>query len=662
MQSATPTQPITRAKAPTPHTIRVVPHRFNPRRAGLLLAAMALVLLIADLLALQLHSGIHPVVVGNFRDEFYLDNVHPQEVAPDGTTYRWTRPESTLWLNQVSVGDTTLLALRLGGRPNSAPVTLALQEQPWVTFTADTRPRIVTLLLPPQAPDVLAVGIRSEPLTVAGDTRLLGIKLETFTIRNIHRGIPFPPLGQYLAQLVLVIAGQVITTRLGWRLRSQIVFLVGIACGLAILLASQLLLSMIFTPRLAVVGVALVLLTWLGLPLIERWACDPVTGFVSLRELRILWALTLAAVAIRMIGVLYPSFGGQDLGRNLRRLTATIIGQLYIIAPSGEFAKGLTIYPTGPYLGLMPGLLATEDLASLMQGGLALLDGLTAFLVGLLALKLGGGKYTARFAVALYAANIAAFGAMGYSFSAQIFGQWFTAPLALVLLANPAPPKRRTWLIAMILLSFAVFSHIGVAFLGIGWMGLILLFTTLAYWRIPWWGWGLFLLACLVAFVFLYVEIIGPTLAHAAQTVVPRSTGRGTLFPGYRILLVNGLRLAYSDIGLMLAPLGFLLMAPLVASARTWFQQRVVPLAWLGAAFFFLMVDLLLDVQVRYFYFALPLILSLIALPLGRLAVRNRTGHLIGWALVVAIMLPQIATWLVGTWAEGKIPMTPLTH
>jgi hypothetical protein len=627
--------------------------------AGLLLLAMAALLLFAaDIVLLGLHPGAYRIAIGNFRDKYFLEHAHRQEAAEDGTTYRWTEGQSTLWLNQVNVGSATLLTLDLGGRPAPAQTTLTFRDAPWVDFTAQTSGRLYTLLLPPDSSDQIWIGIRSETFQAAGDPRQLGIKLEGFTVRNLHSGLSLPPLGQYLLQFALLVTAQLTILRLGWPRWRQAALLAVLALSLAALLSSELLLAMEFLPRLLAAGAVLAGLTWIVFPLLERWA----TAFVESGELRLLWALTLGACLIRLIGVLYPSFGGQDLDRNLNRLLTTMVGQLYIIAPSGEFAKGLTIYPPGPYLGLMPGALLTDDTASLMQGGLALMDGFSALLTALLAHKLGGDKHAGRLALLLYAGNTTAFGAMSYSFSAQIFGQWFTAPLALLLLTNAAPPARRTWLFAMILLSFGVFAHIGVALLGIGWVGLILVFTTLAYRRIPRWGWGLFIASCLFAFGFLYVEIIGPTLTHASQQVVPRSVGSGTFFKGYRILLVNGVRLAYSDIGLALLPIGLWLMRPAQPGAQTWLQQRVVIFAWLGTVFFFLMVDLILDVQVRYFYFALPLVLALIALPLGRLASWNRWGQLAAWAIALAIVLPQIALWFSATWAEGKIPMTPLTH
>ncbi len=623
-------------------------------------------LLLADVLMFWFQPGRYTVPIGNFRDKYFLDGVHRQEMAEDGQSYRWTQSQSTLWLNHVRVGDYSLLTLDMGGRPESAELRLSLRDQPWMQFTAQSTPRKYSFLLPHDANQQIWIGLDSPTFQVANDPRQLGVKLQAFTITNIYHRLPLPPPGQYLSQMLILVLVGFIMQRLEWRWPTQAIILAALAVCLAVLLSRELLQTMEYLPRLAVAGLVLCLLTWIALPIIERWVLVeplPGTALIERRELYLLWAFMLVSCAIRLAGVLYPSFGGQDLGRNLSRLIATMNGQLYIIAPSSEFAKGLTIYPTGPYLALMPGVLTTEDIASLMQGGLALMDGLTAFLAGLLAYRLGGNKHAARLALGLYAGNIAAFSAMSYSFSAQIFGQWFSAPLALLLLYSQWPPRPRTWLLAMILMLFAVFSHIGVAILAFAWMGLILLLTTLMHRRIAWWGWGLFMLACLLSFGFLYVEIVGQTLAHASENVVPRSVGSGTLFKGWRILLLNGLRIGYSDIGLALLPLGLILFVRhLRLQARPEGKHWVIVLAWLLTTLFFLGVDLVLDVQVRYFYFALPLVLALIALPLGWIAVRTRLGELAAWGVVLLIIVPQIALWFSATWGEGKIPMTPLTH
>src|SRR5438067_2342979 len=63
----------------------------------------ALALLAADVAFLRLHPGDYYIPVGNYRDKFFLEHANYQETAPDGTTYRWTTADSTIWLNQIGV-------------------------------------------------------------------------------------------------------------------------------------------------------------------------------------------------------------------------------------------------------------------------------------------------------------------------------------------------------------------------------------------------------------------------------------------------------------------------------------------------------------------------------------------------------------------------------
>ncbi|HEY3228740.1 MAG TPA: hypothetical protein VGJ87_05925, partial [Roseiflexaceae bacterium] len=412
-----------------------------------------------------------------------------------------------------------------------------------------------------------------------------------------------------------------------------------------------LLLTYSYLPRLAVAGGALAALTWLGLPLAERrllWAGDA-------REIRLLWALMLGACAIRLVGVLYPTFAGQDLGLNLGRWIKTVTGQMIVLAPSSEFANGLTIYPPGPYLAALPGATLFSDRGSLLQGVLAVLDGATAFLVALLARRLGGNRDAARFGLLLYAGSTTAFAALEFGFAAQIFGQWFTTPLALLLMASSAPPRPRAWLLAALLLLLGIFSHVGVAILGVTWMAITLLLTLPRDRRGALWGMALMIAGGLLALGLLYIDIAAITLNHATSTVTQRGTGG---LPGATPLLFKGARLAYTDIGLATLPLGLLL----IAQARAGGGRLTVPLAWLLTTLLFFVVDLLLAVQVRYFYFALPLALAAIAIVLGRLAARGRWARFAVWALVLMLFLQGVMFWYSSAFGDGQLSMTPLTH
>jgi hypothetical protein len=385
----------------------------------------------------------------------------------------------------------------------------------------------------------------------------------------------------------------------------------------------------------------------------------------------LLWALMLLACAVRLAGVLYPTFAGQDLGLNLGRMIKTVGGQMVVIAGSSEFANGLTIYPPGPYLAALPGVTISDDFGSLLQGTLAMMDGATAFLVALLARRMGGDRAAGRFALLLYAGSTTAFAALEFGFAAQIFGQWFTTPLALLLI-SAAPPRPRTWLLATTLLLFGIFSHIGVAILGVAWMGIALLlfwaaelreglkehsfarYTLRALRFGSLWGVVLLAAAGLLALGLLYVDIAAITLSHATDTVAQRSGGG---LRGATPLLLKGARMAYSDIGLALLPLGLALSTQPAAKGRL-----VVVASWLLTALLFLAVDLTLAVQVRYFYFALPLALAAVGLFLGRMAARGPAARLAAWALVLALVLQGMLLWYSVAVGDGQLSMTPLTH
>ena len=87
-----------------------------------------------------------------------------------------------------------------------------------------------------------------------------------------------------------------------------------------------------------------------------------------------------------------------------------------------------------------------------------------------------------------------------------------------------------------------------------------------------------------------------------------------------------------------------------------------MPLAMLLTALLFVVVDITLAMQVRYFYFALPLALAAIAIVLGRLAARGRWARVVAWTLVLALLLQGAVAWLAAALGDVQISMTPLTH
>ncbi len=614
-----------------------------------------LVLLVADVLMLRMYPGSYYVDIGTYRDGFFLADAHKIEAAPDGHTYRWTRENSTLHLTQFAVGPHLLLTLDLGGRPDPGQLTLKLNGQPWTELTAQTEERLYHLLLPPDVSGDLIVEMQSEMFNPDGDQRRLGVKFEGFGLTVPTLMAPLPTLPHFVSQAVLLLALQLTAIRLGWGWRRQALVVISVALVVAAVLGTMLLLAYVYTARLAVAACILAALTWVLLPIAERkltWMGGP-------REVRLLWALMLLCIWIRFVGVFYPTFGAQDLGRNLNRLAMTIRGDLVIIAWSGEFADGDTIYPPGPYLAVMPGLTATGDQSAVLQGSLALLDGTTAFFVAMLVWRLAQQRQAARMAMLLYTSYLAVFGAMTYGFSAQIFGQWLTAPLALILLTPGALARPRMWALALILLLIAVLSHIGVAILAISWVGLILVLRFLTGWRDRsfWLTASMFVGAIALAFGLLYIHIFETTVSHMGHVTTTHAQS-GFMLKGNTPLLWKGMRLAYSIPGLILTPLGVFLIL------RAWpaVEHLVVPMAWVLTTLLFFLVDIATALQVRYFYFSLPLAAAAMAVVLGHLAGRGRVGQPVSWALVLAVAIPNILLWYSATMANGKISMTPLTH
>jgi hypothetical protein len=186
----------------------------------------------------------------------------------------------------------------------------------------------------------------------------------------------------------------------------------------------------------------------------------------------------------------------------------------------------------------------------------------------------------------------------------------------------------------------------------------------------------------LLALALLYVDIAAITLSHASGAVGQRAGG----LLGATPLLIKGALLAYGDIGLALLPLGLVLIfmgqrayalgerpktkdqspalrpSSFVLRRPGGWGRRVVPLAMLLTALLFFVVDVTLAMQVRYFYFALPLALSAIAIVLAQLAEHGRLARLVAWAVVLALLLQGAIAWFVAAFGDVQISMTPLTH
>ncbi|HEU5087770.1 MAG TPA: hypothetical protein VFT99_10000, partial [Roseiflexaceae bacterium] len=374
--------------------------------------------------------------------------------------------------------------------------------------------------------------------------------------------------------------------------------LIGVAALAALLVASQVPAVVVYTARLALAAVALACCTWLLLPTVERAGAALSDADAAL--VRSLWAITLCAIGVRLAGALYPVYSAHDLPLNVERLVRTIGGTLVSTNRSFEFRSGVTVYPPGPYLALLPAFLPGLSAGLLVQAGNAMVDGLSALATGLLALKLGANRRTAQFAAVLYAGLPVMLTSLYWGHSAQIFGQALMAPLAITLLVAFERPRFRYWAIASALLAAAFLSHIGVTVIAIAWMGALWLLArvraTLA-WR-PWWHLTLALGAAGIAGLAL---VYGPTLALKAEQTA--QVGERVLHEAYssQILISRAAVISFYQFGWPLA------LAGLAFLPRIWSRTRGASdmlVAWIAVALLFCAIELITGLQARYFVFA----------------------------------------------------------
>jgi hypothetical protein len=630
-------------------------HRLLPYLA--LLPLLALLIVGANMALLTLW-GQQPyrVDAGTYGDQLLLRNFYAQEANAAGETYRWSSNDSTIVVSGAALTPAVRARLLIGGTPadagQSLPTELTVNGRNWGTFAVASTPRRYELLLPSDTGASLRLGL-SSPLTRApGEERALGVRLDAVELQ-LGAGPLLPLPLHLLAQLACLLLLIPICGALRLPRRATIGLLIAAALLLALLQAAALPLMGMYLPRLVGVCAALALLTTTALPFARRQL-----SWVAERDLRWLWGVMLLACLLRMLPMLYPPFATHDLPLNLKRLDAVTRGVLVLIAPSAEFAGEMTIYPPAPYVALLPTYLLLDSRPLVLQFGLALLDGTGALFVGLLALRLHAGSLAGRMAALLYAGSSIGFTVLWWGFTAQAFGQWFTAPLALLLIAAAKAGQVRTWLLAGLAFLVALLTHAGVAVLAVVWVTLVL--GLLLIWaRLPWRWWRGALLfyvgTGVLAFVLLYADVF---LFMIGETRDAGATAVNDLFGGVTQLFLKGLLLAYTPVGLAFVVVG---LWRLWGRLTEW-GQRAVVLGWVGTVLVFVVVDLLFGLIVRHFYFLLPLACVAGAFLLAELSRRNLWLRGLAWALVALYALNGLLLWWLATVEYIKPTMAPLTH
>lgn len=620
------------------------------RRSWLLYAAtwLAAIALLVALQAALLPRAMRLPLQDRPLTAALTSGLHEREDDARGV-YRWTAGEARIELARPGSGSAELhLALGPGAPGGPAELQLGLGATP-VPLALDGMPRSYRLLVPQVAGGSLPVRLTSDTTTLLPDKRALGVRLEGLGLRRLGQGPAWPAPGLVLLQAgILALLGLV-----GALLRAPAVARVALLLGGAALLAlvglRYPLVAPVYLARLAAALAVLAALTLLALPALERgwgpWLARP------------LWALTLLACMLRLAGALFPPFAAYDLGLNLGRLSATVGGTLVATNESFEFGGGLTVYPSGPYVVLMPGMLAGLTPKLAVQGGIALLDGLATLGVAALGLALGWPRRALLFACLAYAALPIGLTTLYYGHTAQAFGQALMAPLAAVLLAGlRGHPGPWPWLVAGALFAAALLSHIGVTILALAWLGLAWLALTL--WRRldarTWRSLSLTLLAGgMVGLIFVY----GPVaLRHVAILAALDFGGEGVApAPAYN-LIAKAWWIAFTPLGLLLAATGL----PLLRELRLPRGATELLGAWLGAVGLFWGVEMLTGLQVRYLVFLAPLACLLAGLSLAWLAERGRAGPWLAWATGLAVAAQGAWVWLPGAFEYIAPSMVPL--
>jgi hypothetical protein len=684
---------------------------------------LALALLIGLALALaqvllldRLHPLPYHVPVGAWPDHLFVENFHEAQGSRPNR-YRWSSEGARVNLRQIGTSSGATLSLRLGEKPRELPnptLTLYFNERPYSTIALAYAPRTYHLLVPRwgmQNGD-MRVGLTAPLFSTPSDPRQLGVRLDHLSL-DFAAGSPVLPAPRQLLEQILLLALCGLTLRrVGWAVPAIAAALAALALGLLLIYSRHLLLLDHYTGRVTVAALLLCLLVWVLPPLLVRrlpWAGPE-------RFATQLSAITALACALRLAGALFPMFAAHDLPRNIKRLLIVHGGELVITARSAEFGSGFTVYPPAPYVAFLPVGLVNSDPSLIVQGTLALLDGTSALFIGLLALRLGLARRAALLAALLYAALPISLTGLWWGFTAQTFGQWLMAPLALVLLEAFRRPRWQLWAGACILLSIALLAHIGVAILAVAWLGLLLVALPLRA-RIPWPVWRAYALTyalgCAVGFLFIYLEVAG-TLAEQFLKVGGEVAGEP--FQSAYNLIWRGFMISYTPLGLALLPLGLALLfrrlhtstlvlaaawmaavltfwrlEPWLGGGMTDYVLFLVPLAllallllldqvaltqwamrlpvatvlvgsWVAAALVFYVVELLFGLQVRYIYFLMPLGCMALALLLDRLAARGINAARTAWLVAAWFTLHGAILWYNGTFEGVKLSITPLSH
>lgn len=670
----------TRARAPWPLQLSPsLPRPIIETRIGrsLLIAGLILAyVLAANLLAGRLMGEGYRLEIGTRPDRSLVRGFHGNERDAAGTSYRWTDGDATLTLRGPATREPAVVTLELGWLPPGADSPLHLytdlDDSPWTNIYEPNQPRRYSMLLPPEAlaDGELRVGLRSNSHTSGGDPRQVGVRVDAAELRWFGAAWPLVTPSVLLAQAGIAGAWLIAARRTGMGWPAALAVAAALVAGLALLAAIQISLAAPWMQAMFGAGLFCAAVVWAAAAALPRLQPE-----VSEQFIRVLLLITLAALALRLAGVLFPTFISHDYLVNSGRLRNVQLGNLTLFDRPSEFSRNIAVVSPVTFLLAAP-LSLIGDRALALQGLYSALDGLTPLLVGLLALRLGLGERAALLAAGLIALLPMQLTALYWGFVKQIVGQWLT--LLLLLVAAYRPPQRPSgWAGIGLLAVITLLIHpgglllagvcLGLWVLWGGWLALraeraagadlraaLLHGASVAPWR----GWLITLAAaCVVMLALQYADALRLMVGGLFDGSTAAASTNQTSDQAVRLAQIwVGLRASFAPMPLVLvgAGLAFLLY-------RASGPVRLLAASWTISAGLFLIIDIISGQQVRYAYFIAPLACCSVA-ALVEPVLKYRLGRAAALALVALVLLAGASLWIDAFYWGVKPSVNPLTH
>lgn len=613
------------------------------------LIALLLLALLGSIAAYQVRRPLF-VDVGGLYDAPYLADFHAPEpdrrqVPEPEEDYRWTREWAEVHL------------LGLGRQP--VEVRLRLQayrpaglEAPqmalWagganvVNAAVPTIGRVYTVMLPA---DLLAGGnlhmaLHSDTFQPAGDSRELGLSLDWIGVRPAGVGWVGPAWPQVGCVLGVALLGYLLLRRWGLgRAWSSGLVALSIAL-LSYLLAFHRLSLTYFTPTLVLLLAWGLLLTVLGLPLLEHWRRR---GGGTLAEARWLWVLLLLGVLLRLGGMLYPQFRSSDLIFHAHRAEWVAGGLFYFTADLPDVNLPAP-YPPGLYVTMLPATLLSLDVPLLMEIVGVILDALCGLLLYTLARHLTGRPRAALLALLLQEVAPVTYWIYSWGNYTNLFSRvGLLASLLLLCLGHWRHRGVRDWLLLGGAFSLVLLGHFADSLVFGGFVLTTAALSLLAKaWRRS-------------TAVLLGVLLAAGALALGLYYSAP--PGWEALLGGMEVLLGGegrpavGINPLGQFVSHVQAPLLLLALPGLALLPRRVWRWSIVPLggALLTAAAF-AAGQALFGLSARYSLFVLPVLALGAGHLLDLLWPRGRGGRAAVGALLAGLVWTGLWGWEQGWW------------